>query len=162
LRGFRGWGPTRSQGVRDVYLDQVLLSCPVSSVGTPRFEAPGLRAGRVAQARVAPLPPNTACRDPGRFRTGLTLPLDSEVVRQYLTPVKTSISTKGQIVLPAEFRRRDEISAGQEFRIERLDRGEYRLVRIEPPANEGLVAWLLACPEKDFFVAIESESTATL
>ena len=28
--------------------------------------------------------------------------------------------------------------------------------------NEGLVDWLLACPEKGFFVPIDSESTDTL
>jgi hypothetical protein len=28
-----------------------------------------------------------------------------------------------------------------------------------PPLNEGVVDWLLACPEKGFFVPIESEST---
>jgi AbrB family looped-hinge helix DNA binding protein len=71
----------------------------------------------------------------------------------------TSISTKGQIVLPAEIRQQDGIEPGQEFDIERIDRGEYRLTRRQPRANEGLVDWLLACPEKGFFVAIESEST---
>jgi AbrB family looped-hinge helix DNA binding protein len=76
--------------------------------------------------------------------------------------VRTTISTKGQIVLPAEIRRRDGIEAGQEFSIERLDRGEYRLVRIAPPSNEGVVAWLLDCPEKGFFTPIESESTDAL
>lgn len=76
--------------------------------------------------------------------------------------MRTAVSTKGQIVLPAELRRQDEIEAGQEFEVERIDRGQYRLVRLEPPRNEGLVAWLLACPEKDFFVPIESESTDTL
>lgn len=45
---------------------------------------------------------------------------------------------------------------------ERLDRGEHRLVRCASPANEGLVDWLLACPEKGFFVPIESELTDTL
>jgi len=76
--------------------------------------------------------------------------------------MKTTISSKGQIVLPAEFREQDSIEAGQEFDIERLDRGEYRLVRRAAPPNEGLVNWLLACPEKGFFVPIESESTDTL
>jgi AbrB family looped-hinge helix DNA binding protein len=76
--------------------------------------------------------------------------------------VKTTISTKGQIVLPAEFRQRDGIEAGQAFEVERVDRGEYRLVRRKPRPNQGLVDWLLACPEKGFFVAIESESTDTL
>jgi AbrB family looped-hinge helix DNA binding protein len=74
----------------------------------------------------------------------------------------TIVSTKGQIVLPAEIRQQDGIEPGQEFDIERIDCGEYRLVRRLPRPNQGLVDWLLACPEKDFFVAIESESTDTL
>jgi AbrB family looped-hinge helix DNA binding protein len=76
--------------------------------------------------------------------------------------MKTTVSSKGQIVLPAELRELDHIEAGQEFEIERLDRGEYRLVRRTVRPNEGVVDWLLACPEKDFFLAIESESTDTL
>ena len=76
--------------------------------------------------------------------------------------VKTTVSTKGQIILPAEIRQRDGIEPGQEFDVERIDRGEYRLVRREPAPNTGLVDWLLACPEKGFFVPIESESTDTL
>ena len=75
--------------------------------------------------------------------------------------MKTSVSTKGQVVLPVELRERDDIKPGQEFTIERIDRGEYRLVRIEP-RNEGLVDWLLSCPDKGYFVPIESESTDTL
>jgi AbrB family looped-hinge helix DNA binding protein len=75
--------------------------------------------------------------------------------------VKTTVSTKGQIVLPAEFRRRDGIRPGQEFEIERIGADEYRLIRVAP-SNEGLVDWLLACPEKGWFVPIESESTDTL
>lgn len=76
--------------------------------------------------------------------------------------MKTTVSSKGQIVLPAEIRQRDQIEAGQEFEIERLDRGEYRLVRRVAPPNEGMVDWLLACPDKGFFVPIPSESTDTL
>ncbi len=62
--------------------------------------------------------------------------------------------------MPAEIRKMDDIKPGQEFEVERIDPGEYRLVRQESRANEGLVAWLLACPEKGFFVPIESESTS--
>jgi AbrB family looped-hinge helix DNA binding protein len=76
--------------------------------------------------------------------------------------MKATLSTKGQIVLPAEFRQRDGIEAGEEFEVERIDRGEYRLVRRTPPPNEGLVKWLLGCPEKGFFVRIEAESTDAL
>jgi AbrB family looped-hinge helix DNA binding protein len=73
--------------------------------------------------------------------------------------MKTVVSTKGQITLPAAFRRQDGIEPGQELEIERVDRGEYRLVRLSSPRNQGLVDWLLACPEKDFFVPIESDET---
>jgi len=76
--------------------------------------------------------------------------------------VKTTVSSKGQIVLPAEFRQLDRIQPGQEFDVERLDRGDYRLVRREAPPNEGAIEWLLACPHKDFFAPIESESTDAL
>lgn len=76
--------------------------------------------------------------------------------------MKTTVSSKGQIVLPAEIRQQDRIEAGQEFEIERLDRGDYRLVRRAGRSNDGLVDWLLACPGKGFFVPLESESTDTL
>jgi AbrB family looped-hinge helix DNA binding protein len=76
--------------------------------------------------------------------------------------MKTTVSSKGQIVLPAELRQLDRIQAGQEFDVERVDRGEYRLVRREPRPNDGAVDWLLSCPEKGFFVSVSSESTDTL
>jgi AbrB family looped-hinge helix DNA binding protein len=76
--------------------------------------------------------------------------------------VRTRVSSKGQIVLPAEVRRQDQVVAGQEFEVERLDRGDYRLIRRASRTNEGVVDWLLACPEKGFFVPIESESTDSL
>ena len=76
--------------------------------------------------------------------------------------MKTVVSSKGQIVLPAQLRQQDGIAAGQEFEIDRLGSGEYRLVRLTKPANEGLVDWLLACPVKDFFTPVESESTDSL
>jgi hypothetical protein len=65
---------------------------------------------------------------------------------------------QGQIVLPAKFRQMDRVEPGQEFDVERLDRGDYRLVRRAVPRNEGAIDWLLACPRKDFFVPIDSES----
>jgi AbrB family looped-hinge helix DNA binding protein len=76
--------------------------------------------------------------------------------------MKTTMSSKGQIVLPAQLRHDDHLKPGDEFEIERLDTGEYRLVRRRAIPNQGLVDWLLACPEKGFFVPIESESTDDL
>jgi AbrB family looped-hinge helix DNA binding protein len=74
--------------------------------------------------------------------------------------VKTTVSSKGQIVLPAELRQIDGIEAGQEFEVERLDRGDYRLTRVTTSA--GVVDWLFACPVKGYFVAVDSESTDSL
>jgi AbrB family looped-hinge helix DNA binding protein len=76
--------------------------------------------------------------------------------------MKTTVSSKGQIVLPAEFRQIDRVKPGQVFDIERLDAGKYRLVRRAAPPNEGVIDWLLACPQNDFFVPIDPESTDTL
>ena len=87
---------------------------------------------------------------------------DKNEVRRYLTNVRTTVSSKGQIVLPAEVRQQDDIRPGQEFDVERLERGTYRLVRREPAPNAGVLDWLLACPQKGYFVAVESESTDTL
>ena len=74
----------------------------------------------------------------------------------------TVISSKGQVVLPAALRERDRVLAGQKFDIERLDAGKYLLKRRPVPDNEGLVDWLLACPETDWFQPVASESTDTL
>ena len=71
----------------------------------------------------------------------------------------TTVSTKGQIVLPAEIRQEDGIEPGQEFEIERIDRGEYRLRRVARRRNEGLVKLLLACPVKGWFRPTKSTET---
>lgn len=92
----------------------------------------------------------------------MTRGVDAREVRRYLTLVTTTVSSKGQIVLPAELRRLDRIEPGQEFDVERIDRGEYRLVLRSPRSKPGIVDWLLACPAKGYFVPIDSESTDTL
>jgi len=71
----------------------------------------------------------------------------------------TTISSKGQVVLPAELRRRDGIKPGQKFEIERIDRGEYRLKRKSRRRNEGLVRLLLACPVKGWFRPLDRSET---
>lgn len=73
--------------------------------------------------------------------------------------MKTTVSTKGQIVLPAEFRQRDGIEAGQAFEVERVDRGEYLLKRRTHRRNEGLVKLLLTCPVKGWFKPLGRRET---
>jgi AbrB family looped-hinge helix DNA binding protein len=74
----------------------------------------------------------------------------------------TRISSKGQIVLPAELRQQDRIEPGQEFEVERIASGEYHLKRRSTGTNAGLIDWLLSCPEKGYFVPISSGSTDEL
>ena len=64
--------------------------------------------------------------------------------------------------MPAEMRKADGIVAGEQFEVERVGPHEYRLTRLAPPPNSGVVDWLRSCPEPDWFVEIESESTDTL
>jgi AbrB family looped-hinge helix DNA binding protein len=73
--------------------------------------------------------------------------------------MRTTVSTKGQIILPAEIRREDDIKSGQEFEIERIDRGEYLLKRRTKPRNRGLIKLLLSCPEKDWFQPLDRTET---
>lgn len=74
----------------------------------------------------------------------------------------TTVSSKGQIVLPAKLRKLDAVEPGQVFDVERVERGVYRLRRRRPRPNEGLVDWLLGCPERGWFQPMPSESTDSL
>jgi AbrB family looped-hinge helix DNA binding protein len=77
--------------------------------------------------------------------------------------MKTTVSTKGQIVLPAEIRERDNIRPGEIFEIVPIDRGEYRLKRVGRRRNHGLVKLLLSCPVKGWFAPLDrTETTDTI
>ena len=120
--------------------------------------------------RLQPMPASELRRWSGRYqaiRGWATHPWsafrpEATEARRYLTCMRTRISSKGQIVLPAAVRQQDDIQPGQQFEVERVDRGEYRLRRCEPSPNQGLADWLLSCPEKGFFVEVDSESTDDL
>jgi AbrB family looped-hinge helix DNA binding protein len=73
--------------------------------------------------------------------------------------LRATVSTTGQIVLPAELRQRDDIEPGQEFEVERLGTAEYRLARVSD-GNDGLVGRAACLPQKGYFVAVDSEWTA--
>ena len=71
----------------------------------------------------------------------------------------TRISSKGQLVLPAEIRQQDRIRPGQEFDVERIDQGKYLLKRRKRMRNQGLVKLLLACPMKGWFRPMDRTET---
>jgi AbrB family looped-hinge helix DNA binding protein len=72
--------------------------------------------------------------------------------------MKAKMSTKGRITLPADFRNRDNVRAGEEFDISRVQAGEYLLKRVSNQQRySGLVEWLRACPEEDWFQEIPSD-----
>ncbi len=73
--------------------------------------------------------------------------------------MKTTISSKGQVILPAEIRQQDKIEPGQEFDVERVDEGEYLLRRRKVRRNQGLIRLLLNCPAKDWFEPMDRSET---
>jgi AbrB family looped-hinge helix DNA binding protein len=76
--------------------------------------------------------------------------------------MRTTVSSKGQIVLPAELRELDAICAGQQFEVQRVQAGEYLLKQVPAGGWAGLADWLLSCPEKGWFQSLDSESTDEL
>ncbi len=73
--------------------------------------------------------------------------------------MKTTISSKGRLLIPVEIRRQDHIEHGQEFIIERLQSGRYMLECKPKHPNEGLFEILLSCPVKDWFQPLVREET---
>ena len=73
--------------------------------------------------------------------------------------MKTQLSSKGQIVLPADLREVDQLMTGQVFEIQRISAGEYLLKKTLEPGQPGLLRWLTDCPSTDWFQSVDSEST---
>lgn len=76
--------------------------------------------------------------------------------------MKVTISSKGEIAIPAAWREQDQIRPGQQFLVERLDAGEYLLKKLAVPEKPGLIDWLLECPAKGWYRPLPMESTDTL
>lgn len=71
-----------------------------------------------------------------------------------------TITRRGTVTLPAKLREHLGIKVGDQFEVERIDRGEYLLRRKTASRNEGLVNLLLACPAKGWFKPLDrAEST---
>lgn len=73
--------------------------------------------------------------------------------------MKTTVSTKGQIVLPAELRRADDVRPGDQFEVERIEDGVFVLRRVTARPNRGLVELLRSCPAADWFVPLDRRTT---
>lgn len=76
-----------------------------------------------------------------------------------------TISIDGLVEIPRDFREADKIKPGQQCEIERLGKGEYRLKLKEEPEGKprmSLLAWLLACPEKDWMTEPDRSEKTTL
>ena len=58
----------------------------------------------------------------------------------------TTLSQRGQIVLPVPIRHKLHLSAGDDFEVSIEDEDTITLRRVSHPANRGLVDLLLACP----------------
>jgi AbrB family looped-hinge helix DNA binding protein len=76
--------------------------------------------------------------------------------------MKTSLSSKGQIIIPATLRQQDRLVPGQQFEVERVQAGEYVIKKISRPGQPGLLEWLRRCPESNWFQPLPADSTADL
>lgn len=75
------------------------------------------------------------------------------------------VSSTGQLEIPASLRQSDGILAGQEFVIEKVREGEYRLVATVTVPQERKrkpLEVLSDCPEKDFFAPMDWGTTDQL
>ena len=97
-----------------------------------------------------------------RLGVGESRNIAARFAPRYLALMRTRMTTKGQIRIPAALRERDNIRPGQEFDIQRLKSGQYLLLPHTARVNHGLVDLLLECPVKGYFVPIESESAEML
>ncbi|MEE4271182.1 MAG: AbrB/MazE/SpoVT family DNA-binding domain-containing protein [Thermoanaerobaculales bacterium] len=73
--------------------------------------------------------------------------------------MKTTVSSKGQIVLPAELRREDDVRPGDQFEVERIEDGVFVLRRVTARPNRGLVDLLRSCPVSDWIVPLDRRTT---
>ncbi len=76
----------------------------------------------------------------------------------------TILSAKGMIEIPEEFRKADALKPGQRCDIERVGHGDYRVRMAEDGMEPGQnwVEWLLACPEKGWFVEPDRSERTSL
>lgn len=61
----------------------------------------------------------------------------------------TTMSSKGQIVIPASVRERHKFRAGDELLISERD-DEIILTKVRRQRKKSLVQWMLDCPARDF------------
>ncbi len=75
----------------------------------------------------------------------------------------TILSADGLLEIPEEFRKTDDLKAGQRCEIERLGHGEYHVrvgdVVCGGERKERLIDVLRSCPVKDFFVPMDRSDT---
>ena len=81
------------------------------------------------------------------------LPVSAETAPEFIRCLRTALERHGVLAAAGRY-----LGA----RVVMREVVDYRLVRRDAPANEGVVDWLLACPHKGYFVSVESESTDTL
>jgi AbrB family looped-hinge helix DNA binding protein len=70
-----------------------------------------------------------------------------EVKVRYGLTVQTKLSTKGQIILPAELRKKRRFVPGETFDVQERG-GKIILSPVKKRRNQGLVKWLRSCPHE--------------
>ncbi|HXS68539.1 MAG TPA: AbrB/MazE/SpoVT family DNA-binding domain-containing protein, partial [Candidatus Polarisedimenticolia bacterium] len=71
------------------------------------------------------------------------------VIVRYRLTVTTTMSTKGQVVIPAEVRERQNLRPGDQLVIEER-KDEVVLKKARRQRKKSLLQWMLDCPVSDF------------
>lgn len=72
----------------------------------------------------------------------------------------TTLTTKGQIVIPKELREKKKLNPGDDFEIFAGPEDEIILRKIQTRANAGLIDLLLSCPVKDWTIPPRRKESA--
>lgn len=67
----------------------------------------------------------------------------------------TVLTQKGYVALPARLRKKLRLKSGDVFEVTPDDENTITLRRVTRPANQGLIAHLLACPVKGWLQPID-------
>ena len=70
-----------------------------------------------------------------------------------------TLTNEGHLVLPKTLRQKQKLKAGDKFKViaDADTPGVLELRRVPRPPNEGLAAWLRACPVKGFHIPERSK-----
>ena len=130
--------------------------------GLPRLERLRIHHRHGTGRRRRPVPPRRRQRECDGEAEGVNEAIDGSNVRRYLTSMKTRLSSKGQLVLPAESEATGRNRTGPGVRDRTPGSRRIPARSYDAARQPGACELALGLSREGVFVAIESESTESL